>query len=766
MKFTNFGKKLLAFVAVAVLGLILVSCGGGNKEKEQHQANVNAVLDSIFFDETLLSEVKGKMTLVQSNGKYPDVKIEWNSSELDLIAVDGSVNRPGLDDSRVVDGKVEVTLTVTASQGEAKGTKEFKAYVVAEKKVAVSTIKDIKNSFYTLMKEGEYKVGTSTTTKEIMISAEITGNVLLLKGTDGFFFTDGTDLLYVYKANSGVKVGDTVHVTGNVYSYYGAVQFGDSVVVEVVESQTIATPSFAESTIDAYTAELNTAKDATSDLILDVNTMLKYNGYGYNLYAKVGKGGAELEVTGDTYHLEDPYTGQKVALYYYSTKDYEAQFDALVGKYVNIKVFTYDCYSKNHCYRVLYSGQEITEAEAPSDLTDANKVEIILAGLSLDAKVTSDVTLPVVEGVVWSLKEASSAAVIENGVLKVTRPENGQGNATVVVVATATVGTATDSKEISVEVVEKEDSGIKEVNQFEAEKAYKLGLFQGNLSKQLWLTGEISGRYASTTENPAEAADVKVVEVEGGYQLVVAGKYLEFANNADGKISVVLLDAPTAAWTYDAQHNTFLFAYGEKTYFLGTYNDFNTLSASEIKYIDSGNFISHLYEVEVEGELPPVIEGDVVITAQKLFAGISGKGYADHNGDHVVDGITYTTSQVMVAQGSSAQGVEGYLQCQASKGQIANKNAYEKAIKTITFTFWNTYETPNLPTIKAGATADSLTEVKANLSAGVKTGVKNSSGYEYYEYTITYTLPEGCYFWAYSDSTKGAKYFSQIVLSF
>lgn len=761
MKFTNFGKKLLAFVAVAVLGLILVSCGGGNKEKEQHQANVNAVLDSIFFDETLLSEVKGNLTFVQQNNKHPDVKIEWTTSELDIVDAQGKVTRPALDDSRAVDGKVEVTLTVTASQGEAKGTKSFEAYVLTAETVEANTMRAIQNELFNRIKDANLVYNGDT--KKVEFQAEITGKVLLLKKTDGFYFTDGTSLMYVYKSNSGAKVGDTVKVSGGVYAYWGVAQFGSGVSVEVLEPQNIANPSFVESSIDAFTAELDAAKDA-SGKVLDAEKMAKLTGCAYTLYAKLYKND-KATGTGDPYYLEDPYTGELVALYYYSTANHEAALDTFVGKYVNIKVYTLDCYSTNNCYRVLYSGQEITEAQAPT-LTDANKVEIILAGLSLDAKVTADVTLPVVEGVVWSLKEEYAAAKIENGVLKVTRPENGQGNATVVVVATATVGTATDSKEISVEVVEKEDSGIKEVNQFEAEKSYKLGLFQETLSKQLWLTGEISGRYASTTENPAEAADVKVVAVEGGYQLVVAGKYLEFANNADSKISVVLLDAPTAAWTYDAQHNTFLFAYSETTYFLGTYNDFNTLSASAVKYIDSGNFISHLYEVEVEGELPPVIEGDVVITAQKLFAGISGNGYADHNGDHVVDGITYTTSQVMVAQGNSAQGVEGYLQCQASKGQIANKNAYEKAIKTITFTFWNTYETPNLPTIKAGATADSLTEVQANLSAGVKTGVKNSGGYEYYEYTITYTLPEGCYFWAYSDSTKGAKYFSQIVLSF
>ena len=104
-------------------------------------------------------------------------------------------------------------------------------------------------------------------------------------------------------------------------------------------------------------------------------------------------------------------------------------------------------------------------------------------------------------------------------------------------------------------------------------------------------------RYVLTTVNPLDAAEVKVIESVDGYQLVVNGKYLEFGNNAAGKVAVLFLDAARGYWTYDAAHNTFLFTYAEKTYFLGTYHTYNDFSANETKYIDSGNFICHLYEV-------------------------------------------------------------------------------------------------------------------------------------------------------------------------
>ena len=630
MKFTNFGKKLLAFVAVAVLGLILVSCGGGDKEKEQHQANVNAVLDSIFFDETLLSEVKGNVTFVQQNGKYPDVKIEWTTSELDIVDAQGKVTRPALDDSRIKEGTeyVEVTATVKASQGEAEGTKSFVLCVYGEPKMDVTNIKNIKKSFYSLMQQND--VVFNGKTQDLAISAEITGEVLIVLGTKGFFISDGTGLMYVYSANPTVKVGDVVTVSAGVYAYYGACQFGSNVSYEAAAAQDFAELTFADSTIDAYTAELDSARDSEGK-IADLNKMVKYSGEGLNLYAKLGKGN---QGTNDTYYLEDPVTAEKVALYYYTTADYEAQLDALVGKYINIKVFTYDCYSTNSMYRVLYSGKEITEAAAP-ELTDAQKVANTLAGLALDAKVTEDVTLPVVEGVVWSLKEEYAAAKIENGVLKVARPEAGQGDATVVVVATATIGTATDSKEITVEVVEKEAININEVKEFVADKAYKLGFYQGNNAQYLFVTGAMNGYYGATTENPEEAADVKVIAVEGGYQLqlTVAGAVKYFILTQSGTHTNVTFadEAGDFVWQYNAEHNTFTHEFSDAVYYSGTYGTYATLSASNISKIGT-SFAAHLYEVG--GSSQPEQPGEEIVSYTINKAMPTGLTYITNNASY------------------------------------------------------------------------------------------------------------------------------------
>ena len=620
MKFTNFGKKLFAFVAIALFGLALVACNnpnnggneGENNEQEQlkaqHQANVNAVLESIFFDETLLSEVKGNMTLVQANGKYPEVKIEWTSSEADIIAADGTVVRPALDDPRAVDGKVEVTLTVSASQGEAKGTKTFKAYVLGEKKTNVATIQAAKASFYALMQEADMKY--SDKTSEMAISAEFTGEVVI-KISKGIFVNDGSGVVYVY-GSSDVVVGDTVRVSGNLYAFYGLIELGSNVTVEKVADQEFAAPVFEETTVSEYTAALDAALDANGKIV-DVDAFVPFSCGALKLYAKVEKGD---KGSGDTYYLADPYTGQSVAIYHYTTADHTATLDALVGKYVYANVYAYDTHSAlADRYRVVWDGSEMVEAPAP-ELSDAQKVANTLAGLALDAKLTADVTLPVVEGVVWSLKETYAAAVIENGVLKVTRPENGAGNAKVVVVATATFGAESDSKEIEVEIIEQEDSGIKEVNEFDAEKTYKLGFYQGNSLAYYWFTGSMSGSYGATSDNPAAGANIKVVTVDGGYQLqIVAGdtvSYLELEqvyNDSKAKwyTNVKIAETSTFVWQYNAEYNTFTheFADGndDGVFYMGTYNTYNTLSASKISFAAT-SFPSHLYEVEVEDVTP------------------------------------------------------------------------------------------------------------------------------------------------------------------
>ena len=139
-------------------------------------------------------------------------------------------------------------------------------------------------------------------------------------------------------------------------------------------------------------------------------------------------------------------------------------------------------------------------------------------------------------------------------------------------------------------------------------KTYKLGLYQGTLDKFLYITGVQSGSYLATTENAAEAADVFVETVEGGWRFFVVVEnvktYIDVVptyNESKEKwyYNATLVTEPTCTWTWNEEHDTFVTVmtegYTEATeHYVGSYNDFNTLSSSKLSYAAT-SFPSHLY---------------------------------------------------------------------------------------------------------------------------------------------------------------------------
>ena len=126
----------------------------------------------------------------------------------------------------------------------------------------------------------------------------------------------------------------------------------------------------------------------------------------------------------------------------------------------------------------------------------------------------------------------------------------------------------------------------------EAGSSYKFALEQAELGKTLYFTGEMSGFYLATSENVLDAVNVTIEEVEGGYHLFFekAGvkTYIDIVPRDDnpGKVNVILTEAPTAVFTWDAERKTMTATVGENTWYLGTYGTYNTISASNVSYIE------------------------------------------------------------------------------------------------------------------------------------------------------------------------------------
>ena len=150
-----------------------------------------------------------------------------------------------------------------------------------------------------------------------------------------------------------------------------------------------------------------------------------------------------------------------------------------------------------------------------------------------------------------------------------------------------------------------------------ANTAYKFSLVQVTLGKTLYITGEVSGRYLATTDKISKAIDVYAEAVEGGFKFyILVGEekqYITVYNNADGKLSVKFDAAGTSVYTYDATTKAWATAFEGENYYLGTYKDFNTVSASKTSYISAENtgvsqFPAGLVSIEVVSDTPDTPE--------------------------------------------------------------------------------------------------------------------------------------------------------------
>ncbi len=141
-------------------------------------------------------------------------------------------------------------------------------------------------------------------------------------------------------------------------------------------------------------------------------------------------------------------------------------------------------------------------------------------------------------------------------------------------------------------------TGVEFVDVPQVGTAYKYTVQQNGLGKTLYFTGEMSGYYLATSENPFDAVDVFVEDVEGGQRIYfMAGEvktYIDIVpRGADqpGKVNVVLTETPTCVFTWDTVRKTFTTTVEGNPWYLGCYGTYNTISASATSYIEKPEVI-------------------------------------------------------------------------------------------------------------------------------------------------------------------------------
>lgn len=122
---------------------------------------------------------------------------------------------------------------------------------------------------------------------------------------------------------------------------------------------------------------------------------------------------------------------------------------------------------------------------------------------------------------------------------------------------------------------------------------YKYGFMQVTLGKYLYFAGAMDNKFFAMTENANEAVDVYLEAAEGGYYFYfMDGETktylsLEGYQNDKGqqKANVKLTTEATTIFTYSEEAKTYVHAIGTEVFFLGTYGEYKTISASSIYYI-------------------------------------------------------------------------------------------------------------------------------------------------------------------------------------
>ena len=312
-----------------------------------------------------------------------------------------------------------------------------------------------------------------------------------------------------------------------------------------------------------------------------------------------------------------------------------------------------------------------------------------------------------------------------------------------------------------------------------AGEKYTISMIQGNKDNATYyLTGAMNGYYMATSTNAADAANAYVEVVEGGYNLYViaagAKKYINVVKSGT-HTNNVFEDAASTVWVWDATLKT-LKAECEGEFFVlgtgatGTYTTFGMVKAAEKNFY--GQFVVSTNEDQGGSTEPdpnpnpnpdpepPVVTDGIEITPEKLFGGITGTGYADHDGDHTVEGLTINTNTVMRSNNNTG-GID-VIQLKKEVGTINVKNA---TVKKLTIRVVSSYDYTANVSVTLGGNALTLPNPADVHAAAISSGISNANGYAINYYDVVVELDAAATGdLVISNTTSYAVYFAYIII--
>ena len=494
--------------------------------------------------------VRGDVSLITSLDDG-NVAVTYATNNTEVAAVEeGKLKITLPAEGTTTSGYVVVTVTATLTYNGQTTTKDFLLKV--HEALPEATIADIHES----TTAGTYEIkGTVTATN-----------------AKGFTVYDGTGhiLVYLNKAPE-VSVGDYVKVSGTTTFYQEVAQYDSSASV-VVLSETAP----AEKVFDF----------TQTPVAYGPSELAAWDAAGAKIGAYVTIKGT-LVVDGNYYNVNIKDSSIVGSLSYPAADLGAAAFD---GKVIEATGFL--LYKSGGKYANLMT-TEVKEAT----LTEAEMAETVKNTLTLPGSVKNTLTLPK-EGayestISWVSNNTAAITINEDGTVSIVR---GDADTSVTLTATITVGETTVTKDIVVKVLAIDPYEPVLITAPVAGTAYKFMSVQGKLNnKELYFNGQASGTYLATSNKSADGANVVLVATDGGYHLSIEGetaKYINVRNEYNEEkqktyTNTYIEDIASTVWTYNTEHNTVVTTIEGTEYYLGTYNEFETFSASKLSYISS-----------------------------------------------------------------------------------------------------------------------------------------------------------------------------------
>ena len=582
-------KKLVAIIMLLALCLSVFAGCNNEKPADTDLTSAGDYLFGLYKDDKELTpsdyDVAGKIKVGSTT-----FDVEWTVDVTEGVTIKESSKQGFF--TVDVDEKTptEISYTLTATIKDADGntvTKTFKRKVPA----------------YKVFTYAEYAAAADDSA--VVVKGIVTGIFSKSNGSsaNGLYIQDLKEEggYYVYgmkddkdpSTDLGIKVGMTVEVTGTKDTYNGTYEV-ISASVEILDS-TVKTVTPVD-----YTEAFTKATKLTDAALTDRQSMLvtlkgveitgqdEKNGY-YKF--KLG----ELETYVRISSSNNCITKDEIATFKTGHSEHAAWKADVTGI---VSLYSGSFYLIPATVDAFNYLSEIQK-------TDAEKIEIEIGNLDITNNVTEDaeITLPLkgsrYEDVTlsWALTENACATYdATTGKLTVTLPEEATK---LTLTLTLSCGTATDTKTFEIRVDAKTtDLYLPSfVETIEAGKGYKLALYQATLGKYLYFTGAVtSAEYLETSDKADKAVDVFMEAVDGTAGAVrfyfmndTAKTYIQIYKNSGGKIRLQLVTEPTMYFTYDETAKTYVTTIEDKVYYMGTYSNYNTISASETKYITGDN---------------------------------------------------------------------------------------------------------------------------------------------------------------------------------